>query len=343
VRTYFRRFEEYGGVVPEEIRRRAAEYDRVIEARNPDYAVAMRGIAEGSGQDLLDIVALNVRYEVLYSEFARIGLDRERVLPSALGGCTSFAILPDQTTSGHLLVGQNWDWIPDAQGIVVRTKRAGGPSSLGFTEAGIMGAKIGLNEAGIALAINGLVSDQDSWKHMRTPFHVRCWEILASRDLPQALAAVRREVRACSANFLIAQAGGARVVDLEAAPDATCELAPEGGFLAHTNHFKDADRLGVRQPLGEDRKSTYHRYDRIHALLREALNGRCRIDLEDLKRILGDHEGGPLAICRHEDTTRPPHDRFETVVSVIMDVDEREMFLSSGNPCRTEYRRYTLA
>lgn len=344
VRTYLRRFEAYGGLAWEEIRRRAEKYRRVIDARNPDYAAAMEGVSKGSGEDLLDIIAVNIRYEILYSEFARVALERERAWPSAVGGCTSFAVLPDHTASGHLLVGQNWDWIPEVQGLVVRSQGDRSPASLGFTEAGIVGPKIGLNDAGIALAINGLVSDGDSWAHLRTPFHVRCWEILASRALPQAVSAVREDARACSANFLIARAGDdARVVDVEAAPDASCELAPEDGFLAHTNHFTNAETLGIRQPLGDDRQSTYFRYERAHALLRKSLDGGRRIRVDDLKRMLRDHEGGALAICRHEDTTRPPHERFETVVSVVMDVDEGAMFLASGPPCTARYRRYTLA
>ena len=342
VRTYLQRFRDYGGFSHDEIRRRATEYLRIIEARNPDYAAAMEGIADGSGEDLLDVVAVNVRYEILYSEFSRAGMEQERT-PPVLGGCTSFAILPEQTASGHLLVGQNWDWIPQVQGLVVRTRRQGTPASLAFTEAGIAGGKIGLNDAKIALVINGLVSDRDSWARLCTPFHVRCWEILASHTFLRAVSVVREEARACSANFLIAQAGDVpHLVDVEAAPDRVCELQPKGGILAHANHFTDPDAVGIRQPLGEDRASTLFRYDRIHALLKNALAAGRRIELADLEQILRDHEGGALSICRHEDATRPEHYRFATVVSVIIDVDEGVMFLASGNPCTARFERYAL-
>ena len=203
---YLRRFQEDGRIDHEEIRRRASAYLEVIERENPAYVAEMRGIAEGSHQDILDIVAVNVRYEILYTEFVRVGLERELAAPG-VGGCTSFAILPSHTSNGHLLIGQNWDWIPEVRGTVVAAQREGLPQSLGFTEAGIAGAKIGVNAAGIGLAINGLVTDKDSWARLRKPFHVRCWEVLASRTLEDAVRAVAGTERACSANFVVGSQG----------------------------------------------------------------------------------------------------------------------------------------
>src|SRR3989304_4780182 len=135
----------------------------------------------------------------------------------------------------------------------------GRPASLGFTEAGIAGAKIGLNDAGLGLAINGLVSDRDTWSRPKKPFHVRCWEVLAARSLDDALRAVAGSPRSCSSNFLIAKAGTSspEVVDLELAPDTERRLAPEGGFLCHANHFLETDRLGIRPPPRQDRGSPF--------------------------------------------------------------------------------------
>ncbi|HYS71107.1 MAG TPA: C45 family peptidase, partial [Thermoplasmata archaeon] len=158
VRTYFARFEAVGHVSRPEIHRRASAYRRVIAESNADYAAAMDGIAEGSGQELLDIVALNVRYEILYSEFAHLGMEKAAAGPAAAGGCTAFALLPSMTANGHLLLGQNWDWIPGVQGAFVHTREPDGLETLGFTEAGIVGTKIGLNSTGLGLVINGLMS-----------------------------------------------------------------------------------------------------------------------------------------------------------------------------------------
>lgn len=345
VRTYLQRFEDWSRADREEIRKRAEAYLEVIERANPSYTEEIRGIAEGSGQDLLDVVAVNVRYEILYSEFARKAMEKDLGgLPGA-AGCTAFALLPSRTASGHLLLGQNWDWIPEARGLVVRARRDGRPRSLAFTEAGIAGAKFGVNDAGLGLAINGLTSDGDSWSRLRTPFHVRCWEVLAARTVDDAMRAVSGTKRACSANFLIAGAGGPepRVVDLETAPETERLLSPANGSLVHTNHFMDPALLGVREPLGEDRPSTFHRFERTQALLQGYAESGRRIRVDDLKAVLRDHDGSPNSICRHADMARPPHERFETVVSAIIDVDAAEMFVAAGPPCTGRYRRVALA
>jgi isopenicillin-N N-acyltransferase-like protein len=343
VALYLRRFQEDGRVDRDEIWRRASAYLQIIERETPAYAAEMRGIAEGARQDLLDIVAVNVRYEILYTEFVRIGLERELATFGA-GGCTAFAVLPSRSSNGHLLIGQNWDWIPGVRGAVVAAHRQGLPESLGFTEAGIAGAKIGVNGAGIGLAINGLVTDKDSWSRLRKPFHVRCWEVLASRTLPDALRAVSGSERACSANFVVGAAGStAEVVDIETAPDSEYRLSPEDGLLVHANHFTHPDAGGLRQPLADDRPSTFHRHARMQQLLGEATDKGRKVRVEDLKEILRDHDQTPNSICRHVDGMQPPNFRYETVVSAILDVDAREMFIASGPPCTARYRRYSLA
>ena len=281
VRMYLARFYQEGRIDRDEARRRAAAYLRVIEGTNPAYAEELRGIGEGSRQELLDIVAVNVRYEIMYSEFVRKGLERQ---PVHVGGCTSFAILPEKTSNGHLLIGQNWDWIPEVRGLVVRARRHGLPESLGFTEAGIAGAKFGLNAASIGLVINGLVSDRDTWSRLQKPFHVRCHEILASRSLDEAVRAVLGARRACSSNFLIVQgAPDPKAVDVEAAPDDERVLEPADGVLTHTNHFVDPDSLGIGEPLADDRASTFARLERIQELLRSRMAGNRSVGVDDLR------------------------------------------------------------
>jgi len=345
VALYLRRFELEGGIDRAEIRRRAEAYRQVIERENPAYAEEMAGIAEGAGVDPLDVVAVNVRYEILYTEFVRKGLEHPLERVPEVGGCTSFAILPELSANGHLLVGQNWDWIPDVQGLAVHARRDGLPASLGFTEAGIAGAKIGLNDAGLGLAINGLVSDRDTWSRLKKPFHVRCWEVLASRTLDDALRAVAGSPRSCSSNFLIAKAGTSspEVVDLELAPDTERRLAPEGGFLCHANHFLDTDPLGIRQPLGQDRVSTFHRYARMTSLLRSFSDRGRKVGVDHLKRILRDHTNAPNSLCRHPMMERPELERYGTVASAILDVDAAEMWLAPGPPCESRFRRIRLA
>src|SRR5713226_2231411 len=221
--VYFDRFQREAQLSPDEVRGRARRYAQVIEAADPAYAEAMRGAAEGSRIPLADIAVLNARYELIYSQYSSINQEKASHVPA--GGCTAFAITPDVSADGHLWLGQNWDWFPQVRGLVLRVRRPDGFTVAAFTEAGIVGGKIGMNSAGLGLVINGLLSNRDDWTRLHTPFHVRTWRMLQAATLADAVAVVTGEERSCSANFLLAHANGrAEVVNVEAAPHATCAL-----------------------------------------------------------------------------------------------------------------------
>lgn len=329
--VYFERFEREGKIDRPEALRRAAAYWDVIGAESPHYAETLRGIAEGSGCDLMELVALNVRYEILYHQFTQTAL-----APSH-DGCTTLAVLPAKTHNGHLLMGENWDWIPQAQGIALHA-RDGAAERLCFTEAGIVGGKIGLNSHGLGLAINGLISTDDAWERLEKPFHVRCDEVLRSRALADAVAVVTRGERPCSANYLIAQIDD-RIVNIEAAPLRTRLIVPENGFIAHTNHFLDPKALDVVEPPSEKRPHSYHRLSRTTGFL----DGSSHIAVDDIQALLRDHDGHPYSICRHIDPEEPPEEHYQTVVSVVMDLHERAMWISDGPPCTHPYQEIPLS
>ncbi len=331
LKIYFYRFERETKLPKAEVLRRAGLYLRVIEKLAPQYAEAMRGVAEGSNIDLLHIAALNARYELIYSEETRKALGQS-------DGCTSFALLPSKTANGHLIVGENWDWIPEVRGLVLKIREPGVPEILCFTEAGIVGGKIGLNAAGLGLAINGLNSEKDNWALLAKPFHVRCWEILRCTDFEQALRVVTEGERSVSANFLIAQAPD-RALDLETAPTGVSKLRPRDGWLAHTNHFIDLRSAGlIRNIHTSKRPSTEHRLARAQHLLRAS----SKLSVEKASEILRDHDDYPYSICRHPDENFPPEERYQSVVSVVMDLTEKSLAIASGPPCQHEYRTLKL-
>ncbi len=325
--VYFDRFEREGRISREEVLRRASDYWHGIQSQNAAYADAMRGVAEGSGRAVLEVVALNVRYEILYHQFTANALN---------DGCTSFVALPEITADGHLLMGENWDWIPQVQGAVLHVHEKD-CEVLCFTEAGIVGGKIGLNSRGLGLAINGLISTDDDWSRLAVPFHVRCYEILRAKNLEYAERIITQGQRACSANYLIAHIDD-RAVDIEAAPLSTRTLKPENGLLSHTNHFLEPEVLGVIEPPSEKRPHSYHRLKRIRRLLA----AKRSLTVDDMKTYLRDHDGHPYSICRHIDKEEPPAEHYQTVASVIMDLHERTMWISDGPPCESEYQELRL-
>lgn len=340
LRIYFDRFQREAKLTLEEVRARARRYLQVIDASEPSYGEGMRGVSEGSGIVLDDIAALNARYEILYSQYSTINQQAARGIPA--GGCTAFAVMPDGSADGHLWLGQNWDWFPQVRGVILRVQRPDGFRLAAFTEAGIVGGKIGMNSTGLGLVINGLLSSRDDWSRLHTPFHVRTWRILHSTGLDEAVRVVTGEPRSCSANFLLGQANGrAEVVNIEAAPDAVCHLAPADGLLSHANHFVDPQALGVWQPLAEEKTSTYVRGARIQHLLQAARTAGT-LHRAGLMAILRDHGGHPDSVCRHPNPKLPEEERVETVVSVLEDLTARRMYVAAGTPCVSDFEEISL-
>src|SRR5438445_3231490 len=322
--VYFRRFKSETELSHEVAISRAAKFLDVINRVSPEYAETMKGVAAGSGQVLLDITALNVRYELMYSQFSKIGL---KPIPKTFG-CTAFAAVPAAVENGHLMMAQNWDWIPEVKGLFLKVRNENGPDVLSFTEAGVVGGKIGLNSEGLGLLINGIVSSKDDWARLKKPFHVRCWEILRSKTLGRAVKVIAQGQRNCSANFILGQqktVGLGKVVDIESAPEAICELGPDRGTLANTNHFSNPRKLGVRQVLDEERLSTLQRYGRIQKLLYVSVRVGRKLTLTKAWSMLIYHYDKNELVCRHSNMKLPEYERYETVVSVIMDLYARKL------------------
>jgi len=326
--VYLDRIEKEGKLPGDEAFSRARQYLNAIRSQDADYFDEMRGISEGSGIDLDGIALLSVRYEIMYNQF-RVNAPGE--------GCTSFTVLPERSAEGHLILGQNWDWIPQAKGAVIHSIDPSGLEILSFTEAGIPGGKIGFNSHGVGLVVNGMLSTDDDWSNLRKPFHVRCHEILRSKDIEVAIDVVKGTGRAVSANYLIVQTPD-RVVDIEAAPAKVHESRCTGGLLVHTNHFVEPDEIAVTEPQLEDHHYSYTRYARMDDLLRS----NPKVSLDDLRSNLRDHVGRPHSICRHIEENKPPEKHYATVASVIMDLNAGIMEISDGPPCENEYQRVSL-
>ncbi len=324
---YFYRFEHECGLLKDEALQRAGQYLEAIKNNHPRYYIGMQGIAHGSDADLVEIAMLNVRYEILYYQYALKGL---------ADGCTSLVVDRSRSAEDQLILAQNWDWFPDIKCAIVRTVAPDGPSTLTFTEAGIFGGKIGINSDGVGLLVNGLISLADTWRTLNKPFHIRCYEILQQRHLRAALAVVTSEQRACSANFVIASAKHG-ALNVEAAPDAVEMFAPTDGFLVHTNHFLDPELLGVVEPA-EERIHTLHRYSCMQGQFPDV--GQVTVDT--VKRWLSDHDGYPNSVCQHPDSSIPTAEQYATVASIILNLDECTLSVAAGTPCCAPFETYEL-
>lgn len=326
---YFARFQGEAGLSREEALALARPYAQMLPNAHPAYHEGLEGIATGADLPLADIIALNVRYEILYTAHTNLLL---------ADGCTAAALLPAATKDGRLLIGQNWDWIPAVNGAIVRTEPEEGPATLAFTEAGIFGGKIGFNAAGVALCVNGMLSTKDGHSP-GTPFHVRCRDILRSPTLAEATAAATKGKRPATANFLIAHAPDG-IADVEAAPTDCRVIPPQDSILAHANHFADPHEIEATEPPNPRRRLSCQRQERLNALLRS----NRPVSAASFASHLQDHLNDPYCLCRHgNEPDLPPERQMSTVTSIVMDPTQGTLQATQGPPCQSAATLYTLA
>jgi isopenicillin-N N-acyltransferase like protein len=344
IATYLARFEA-GGLDAGTARREGEIWAEVIAGQNEDYAAEMRGVAKGAGLPIGDVAMLNARYEITFGLFGREAKAPD-IVESDTSGCSTFGALASATASGHTILGQNWDWLAGVHGrcVVLRIRRTDKPSLICYTEAGIVGGKMGVNEHGIGLVENGLVSDHDGRNGYEKPFHLRCREILDAATFDHAMAPVLATKRVCSANFMIGQTWGdgsdgigGEIIDLETSPNAVTYLYPQDGLLTHSNHFTDP-RHGPSQ-MERLSASTLYRNTRLDRLLRQHIG---RLDMPHFSAALADHFGHPNAICRHPDDRNPVAKQTMTNAAFVIDLDTRVMHIADGPPCTHRFIAHAL-
>ena len=223
VQAYQQTFAHYAGWDWPAVRREAARFEAPIGKFRPAYLEEMRGIADGAGLDLTDVLAINVRTEVMYSAKAR-NAPREPRLP-AKHECSAFAYVPAPGQPGSTILGQNWDWLLHAAQtlVVLEVRPDDGPDFVTVVEAGLL-AKTGMNAAGLGLVTNALVTEADTGEP-GLPYHVLLRAILDCGTVTEALKVLQAGLRSSSANYLIAHASGT-ALDIEAAPGDFTRLYP---------------------------------------------------------------------------------------------------------------------
>lgn len=333
--TYLRRFEA-GGIDRARAKAEGEAWTAYMAEDNRDYFREMEGIAEGAGLPLRDVAILNARYEITYSVFSDEA--RRRGPQQEPDGCTSFGLMPEVTAEGGTVIGQNWDWLAELEGrtLITRVRREGKPDFVGFTEAGIAGCKMAVNEFGIGLCVNGMVTPEDGKVKYRKPLHVRCYELADATRMDQALGAFLSSPRVCSSNILIGQSEG-EILNLELSPEQHQILLPQDGIVCHANHMKHPASLPSRMEWISP--NTLYRDIRVERVLRKAAPA---IALKDITAALTDHYSHPFSVCRHPDPELPEARRTSTVAAIVLDLDRRRLHATAGQPCQHPLEAFDL-
>ncbi|MFM7026587.1 MAG: C45 family autoproteolytic acyltransferase/hydrolase [Limnohabitans sp.] len=337
---------------------RAQTYQPTIEALDPDLLEEMQGIADGSGLQLAEVLALNCRTEILPASFlgdvghpatAALAANHAAGLPdwldaldphAAQGECTAMAVAPEASANGHSWLAQNWDWLGRQRQalVVLHTHDAQGTRLTTLTEAGML-AKIGMNQHGFALGLNILRSLQDG-ERPGVPVHVLLRHLLAC----PSVAAARVRLQAIAQQWGFGAASNVPCADsqgeaacFEVAPAGWAELRPQQGVVVHTNHFVCDSLLAAQAPMGV----TLSSQPRLETARRHAQAGR--LDQTALETFLRDESDGHLSICRSPDPALPPEGRVESVAGIVMDCHARQIWIAPNVPSRCAFEKLDTA
>ncbi len=320
-----------GGVDRREGRSRAEILFDIVQRHTPELAEESRGIADGAGLSIADVALINSRYELLFLD----GSDHPASTVAG-AGCTLFGVQGSRTADGRPIIGQNVDLGPESRPywIVLDATLERGPRVLTATLAGML-AQEGINSAGLALC--GSMVRSSGW---RTGYPTR--KFLRRRVLEQASVDAAIEVirtaprRASSHNLLLADASG-RVADVETTVDAVRVVEPDGGVVAHANHYLSRDLEPENGGLGGYLAHTITRCDRMQGRLRQA---EGPLTVGRLADFLRDHAGRSRAVCRHAAS-----DEFglETNVAVVSEPAARRIHVAFGPPCEAPFFTYDVA
>jgi isopenicillin-N N-acyltransferase-like protein len=326
---YQKAFAQSAGWTWQQARDAVAHLVEPVQAVCPQYLDEMDGIADGAGLEVADIFTMNARTEVMWAATARQA-EADRATLSR--ECSSFALLPQRTACGHTLIGQNWDWLSHSFDtlVLLEVEQDGSPNFVTLVEAGLL-AKTSMNSSGLGVAVNSLVTSADK-AEPGLPFHVLIRAFADCDTITDAVYLATKHRRSSSGNYLLAHSDGL-AVNLETTPGGYQGVTPQlpsAGVLVHTNHF-------VSPVPGSHDVAPYAMADSLIRLQRvrtHIADAPGLATVETLHKALGDHADFPSAVCCHPDARSAADMEWATVASVIMDLDERVMYLSEGNPCQ---------
>jgi isopenicillin-N N-acyltransferase-like protein len=319
---YEKVFRHYTGMRWPAVRDRAGAFAGPIDDYDVRLLPEIEGIAEGAAVDTEDVLALNVRTEVMFGMASR--------------ECTAFCTTTGPSEDAHVLLAQNWDWKPGSRGTCVLLAQSphDGPPFVTLVEAGLL-AKCGMNGRGIGLAANALTSTLDRGAP-GVPFHAILRRILTSDSFDEAVEAVTAPIRASSGNYLLATRDG-RAANLEAAPGGPERVhRSDGERLAHANHFLRPSRDGFKDLERSDAASTS---PARQAAADSWVSTTGERSIDDVLEVLRDHSA---PVCVHADGVESPEAANETVATVAMDLTDGALWVTEGPPCTAAAERFEL-
>lgn len=295
------------GVSAEREREGAEQVLAALTSWRPEVVEEFAGIAEGSGLEIAQVVALNARTEII------------AMGPTGSSECSAVTAV----LGGHRTGVQTWDWHIELDPFW-HTQVIAGPGFryAGLTEQGIL-SKIGVNEAGLALHFNILGHREDG--PTGVPMHVLSNVVLTEcASVDEAIALIQEAPIASSSAFTMLDAQ--RAVSVEMSPEGVFVIPEVDGSVQRTNHFQH------ETPLAQQKNEVYEPDSTARLeLVRERLKAASPANTDAMIDLLVSGEGQPPLTC-HADMALAFGERWATLATVITEPAARTIRILDGMP-----------
>ncbi len=303
-----------------------AQFTAAIKKWTPDLYEEIRGIAEGSGQQMNDIMVFNL-------------LDEFWVYQDNLSNhhCSGIGVPARNGKSAYIAQNMDIESYTDGYQVLMRlTKTDKRPEQLILTHPGLI-ALNGMNETGIGACMNTLMQLKASNTGLPVAFIVRrILNTTAKEDLLQFIQSVPH---ASGQNYIIGIRG--EVFDFEASANKVTRFDPQNtnGTIYHTNHplanddvkdwFKKFDPTN-KDGIDPNKSNSHIRLTAVQKRVKEAPS----VDDILIKKTLRSKDDKDNPVCR------APKDGGFTFGSVIMTLTGAPFLqVTAGPPDESEYKK----
>ncbi|WP_034057199.1 C45 family autoproteolytic acyltransferase/hydolase [Lacinutrix jangbogonensis] len=309
-----------------------AKFDDAIKKWTPKLYEEIKGIAEGSDQQLNDVLVLNL-------------LDEFWVYINDLNNhhCSGLGVPAKNGKPGF--ISQNMDlenFTDDFQVLMRLNKTKNRPEQLILTHPGLI-ALNGLNAQGIGVCVNTIMQLKASSSGLPVAFIIR--HIINTTDKEEVLDFIQTVNHASGQNYIIGIKG--EIYDFEASANKVVRYNPnnENGTVYHTNHPVANDDLkpwyakynpNLNDELKPTKSNSYLRFKAVESRMADNL------EISDvlIKEALRSKDNVKNPVCR----TNNKDGRGFTFASVIMTFTKNpNIQILAGPPDESDYKTFEFS